>query len=92
MLDRISGPIKVVECVIQMRLKFHVLTLNFGLFCLSHIFFSLLVNWNLVRTMNLRVRRVVISSSIRRTVRFSIVVVGRWSDAPRCRTFGSDIR
>jgi hypothetical protein len=64
MLDRVSGLIKVAEYAIQISLKFHVLTLNFGLFRLPYNFFSLLLHGKLVRTINFRVRRVVISSFV----------------------------
>jgi hypothetical protein len=64
MVDVILGLIKEGEHGIQISVNFHVLTLNFWLFYLTHIFFPLLLYWKLVRTINFRVRRVVISSSV----------------------------
>jgi len=63
-VDGISRLIKEANHGIQINAKFHVLILNFQLFFLPHIFFSLLPYWKLVRIINFRVRRVVISSSV----------------------------
>jgi hypothetical protein len=64
MVDGFSGMIDEANHGIQISVKFHVLTLNFRLFRLPHIFFYLLLHWKLMRTMNFRVRRVVISSFV----------------------------
>jgi hypothetical protein len=64
MVDVVLGLIKEGEHVIQISVNFHVLTLNFQLFSQTHIFSSLLLYWKLVRTINFKVRRAIISSSI----------------------------
>jgi hypothetical protein len=64
MVDVVLGLIKEGEHGIQISVNVHVLTLNFRLFCLTHIFFPPLIYWKFVRTINFRVRRVVIYSSV----------------------------
>jgi hypothetical protein len=64
MMDNFFRLIKVAKYAIQISAKFHVVTPNFRLFCLPYNFFSLLLYGKLVRTINFRMRRVVISSSI----------------------------